>query len=90
MATDRHNSSERMVIIGSRLRFASGIRRYTCLLSCASARRLSRLPTQMGNAIVCVVPQGPYNHADTSRARPQPGNCIIYGLSRRPRLKGVL
>ncbi len=35
MATDYHNSSERVVIIGSGWRFASGISHYTYLLSCA-------------------------------------------------------
>jgi hypothetical protein len=35
MATDRHSSNERVVIIGSGLRFASGISHYSCLLSCA-------------------------------------------------------
>jgi glycosyltransferase involved in cell wall biosynthesis len=34
MATDRHSSNERVVIIGSGLRFASGISHYTYLLSC--------------------------------------------------------
>jgi glycosyltransferase involved in cell wall biosynthesis len=35
MATDRHSSNERVVIIGSGLCFASGISHYTYLLSCA-------------------------------------------------------
>jgi glycosyltransferase involved in cell wall biosynthesis len=35
MATDRHCSNERVVVIGSGLRFASGISHYTYLLSCA-------------------------------------------------------
>jgi glycosyltransferase involved in cell wall biosynthesis len=35
MATDRHSSNERVVIIGSGWRFASGISHYTYLLSCA-------------------------------------------------------
>jgi len=35
MATDDHKSSERVVVIGSGWRFASGISHYTYLLSCA-------------------------------------------------------
>jgi glycosyltransferase involved in cell wall biosynthesis len=35
MATDRYCSNERVVIVGSGLRFASGISHYTYLLSCA-------------------------------------------------------
>jgi hypothetical protein len=35
MSTDRHSFNERVVIIGSGLRFASGISHYTYLLSCA-------------------------------------------------------
>lgn len=35
VATDGHSSSERVVIIGSGVRFASGISHYTYLLSCA-------------------------------------------------------
>jgi glycosyltransferase involved in cell wall biosynthesis len=35
MAADRHGPNERVVIIGSGLRFASGISHYTYLLSCA-------------------------------------------------------
>lgn len=34
MATDRHCSNERLVVIGSALRFAPGISHYAYLLSC--------------------------------------------------------
>jgi glycosyltransferase involved in cell wall biosynthesis len=41
VATDRHSSDERVVVIGSGLRFASGISHYTYLLSCALADEYS-------------------------------------------------